>query len=414
MINTHDDLSRIGKQLMFAEPFYGIFLSTLNKVIRDDVPTAGVCKNGINYQLCINEEFWTSLDNDKKKIGLLKHELLHICFHHLTEKDDYSDHELHNVAADVEINQYLTPDHYPTPDILLPSTFPELKLPLKAGTKKYYELLSQAKQNNTSPTLKALLDGEPNAGGKHGDGDNLNDKGKSSGGSTASNLHPTWKEFDSLSEADKKLVKAQIDHQIKNITESQRDMGFIPSELKSYIDSLFELKPQSFDWKGYFRRFFGSSSKIYTKKTRRKLNKCFEENPAIKIKQKKKVLIGVDTSGSVSNKDLVEFFNEIYHMWKTGISITIAEGDADINNVYEYNGEMPTFVTGRGGTNMNPFVEYLNKNRQYNSLVILTDGFIPEKSVTTFKPLLTVICSKGEKVEKVKELGWNNVIKIQD
>jgi predicted metal-dependent peptidase len=75
---------------------------------------------------------------------------------------------------------------------------------------------------------------------------------------------------------------------------------------------------------------------------------------------------------------------------------------------------MPEFVTGRGGTNMNPFVKYLNENRQYNSLVILTDGFIPEKSVTTFKPLLTVICSKGEKVEKVKELNWNNVIKIQN
>jgi len=400
MINTYDDLSRIGKQLMFAEPFYGIFLSTLNKVIRDDVPTAGVCKNGINYQLAVNEEFWASLDNDKKKIGLLKHELLHICFHHLTDKDDFPDHELHNVAADVEINQYLTPDYYPTPDILLPSTFPELKLPLKAGTKKYYELLSQAKLSGASPALNALLDSDPSSGGKHG--------------STADGLHPTWKEFDSLSEADKKLVKAQIDHQIKSIVEGQRNMGFTPAELKGYIDSLFELKPQSFDWKGYFRRFFGTSTKIYTKKTRRKLNKRFEENPALKIKQKKNVLVGVDTSGSVSNKDLIEFFNEIYHMWKTGISITIAEGDANISNVYEYDGKMPTFVTGRGGTNMNPFVEYFNKNRQYNSLVILTDGFIPEKSVTTFKPLLTVICSKGEKVEKVKELGWNNVIKIQD
>ena len=260
MINTHDDLSRIGKQLMFAEPFYGIFLSTLNKVIRDDVPTAGVCKNGINYQLAVNEKFWASLDNDKKKIGLLKHELLHICFHHLTDKDDFPDHELHNVAADVEINQYLTPEYYPTPDILLPSTFPELKLPLKAGTKKYYELLSKAEQEGTSPTLNALLD-------------DLREEG----------LHPTCKEIDSLSEADKKLVKAQIDHQIKSIVEGQRNMGFTPAELKSYIDSLFEIKPQSFDWKGYFRRFFGTSTKIYTKKTRRKLNKRFEENPALKI-----------------------------------------------------------------------------------------------------------------------------------
>ena len=65
-------------------------------------------------------------------------------------------------------------------------------------------------------------------------------------------------------------------------------------------------------------------------------------------------------------------------------------------------------------TNMNTFVTYFNKNREYNSLIILTDGFIPEKSVNTFKPMLMVICSKGEKVEKVKELNWNNVIKIQN
>ena len=399
MISTHDDLSRIGKQLMFAEPFYGIFLSTLNKVVGNDVPTAGVCKNGINYQLIVNEEFWASLDNDKKKIGLLKHELLHICFHHLTDRDDFPDHELHNVAADVEINQYLTPDYYPSPDILLPSTFPELKLPLKAGTKKYYELLSQAKLSGLSPALNALLDSDPSSEGKHG--------------SVADDLHPTWKEFNDLSEADKKLVKAQIDHQIKSIVESQRDMGHVPSELKSYINSLFEVKLQSYDWKGYFRRFFGSSSKIYTKKTRRKLNKRFQENPSLKIKQKKKILVGIDTSGSVGDKDLVEFFNEIFHMWKTGVSITIAEGDAKVNNVYEYDGKLPEFITGRGGTNMNPFVTYFNKNREYNSLIILTDGFIPEKSVNTFKPMLMVICSKGEKVEKVKELNWNNVIKIQ-
>ena len=398
MNDVLNDVSKIAKQLMLKEPFYGLFLSTLNKCVRKDVPTAGVSKLNINYQLAINEEFWNSLDTDFKKIGLLKHELLHICFHHLAERSDFPDHELHNIAADIEINQYIDPLYYPNDSLLLPSSFPELNLPLKAGTKEYYKLLQQAKQNGTSPTLDKLL------------GD-LEGKGNGIG----NGLHPTWKEFDELSEADKRLVKAQIDHQIKELVESQdRSRGLIPSELESYINSLFEEKPSSYDWKGYFRRFFGSSSKIYTKKTRRKLNKRFEENPALKIKPKKKVLVGIDTSGSVGDKDLVEFFNEINHMYKTGISITIAEGDAKVHRTYEYNGKMPEFVTGRGGTDMNPFIEHFNENRQYNSLVILTDGFIGEKTINTFKPMLTVVCSKGEEIETMKTNGWNNVIKIQE
>jgi predicted metal-dependent peptidase len=402
MTNVLEDVGRIGKQLMLSEPFYGIFLSTLNKVVREDVPTAGVCKNNINYQLAINEEFWNSLDNDKKKIGLLKHELLHICFCHLEDREWFPNHDLHNLAADLEINQYIEPEYYPSEDIILLSTFPELKLPEKAGTKVYYELLEQAKKDGTSPSLNAMLDGDPSFGGNHG--------------CEAGKLHSTWKEFDSLSEADKKLIASQIKHQIKSIVENQKDTsrGFVPGELKNYIDSMFEITAPSYDWKSYFRRFFGSSSKIYTKKTRRKLNKRYEENPALKIKPKKHVLVGVDTSGSVREKDLIEFFNEIYHMYKTGITITVAEGDANIHNVYEYKGKMPEFVVGRGGTDMNPFIDYVNQHKQYSSLIILTDGYIGGKTSNTFKPMLTVICSNGNTIENVKQDGWGNIIKIQD
>ena len=150
MSSILEDVSRIGKLLIIKEPFYGIFLSTLNKVIRTDLDTAGVSKSNINYQLAINPKFWDSLDSDNKKIGLLKHELLHIAFNHLLERDDFPDHKLHNIAADVEINQYIDPQYHPTDDILLPSIFPELNLPLKAGTKKYYELLQQAYNQNLS------------------------------------------------------------------------------------------------------------------------------------------------------------------------------------------------------------------------------------------------------------------------
>jgi predicted metal-dependent peptidase len=100
-------------------------------------------------------------------------------------------------------------------------------------------------------------------------------------------------------------------------------------------------------------------------------------------------------------------------MHKTGVAITVAEGDADINNVYEYKGKMPQFITGRGGTDMNPFITYFNKHKQYNSLVILTDGHIGEKNVNTFKPMITVLCSEGNSIQDVKDNGWGNVIKMQ-
>jgi len=386
MLNILDDVSRIGKQLIIKESFYGIFLSTLNKVVRTDLDTAGVSKSNINYQLAINPKFWESLDNDNKKIGLLKHELLHIAFNHLLDRDNFPNHQLHNIAADIEINQYIDSQYHPVDDILLPSTFPELNLPLRAGTKKYYELLQQAYDQNLSKTLNDLMDGD--------------------------DFHMTWEEFENLSEADKKLIKSQIDHQIKNIAESNRNQGFIPGELKGYINSLFEITPPSYDWKAYFRRFFSSGIKIYTKKTRRKLNKRFIENPALKIKTKQNILVGIDTSNSVSENDLIEFFNEIHHIHKSGVSITIAEGDTDITNIYEYKGKTPEYVQGRGGTNMNPFIEYFNKNKQYTNLIILTDGFIGGNTIKTFKPTLMVLCSKGASVEEVKNNGWGSTIKI--
>ena len=82
-MTNNESLEKIAKSLMLKEPFYGLFLIMLNKVWRQDLPTAGVSRNNINFQLAINPEFWNSLSEDHK-IGLLKHELLHICFHHLS------------------------------------------------------------------------------------------------------------------------------------------------------------------------------------------------------------------------------------------------------------------------------------------------------------------------------------------
>jgi len=99
MQNKNDLLSKAGKDLMLKEPYYGIFLIMLNKFWSDRLGTAGVSKMGINYQLEINEEFWLKLTDDHR-LGILKHELLHIAFGHLTMYFNYSDKRRANVAMD--------------------------------------------------------------------------------------------------------------------------------------------------------------------------------------------------------------------------------------------------------------------------------------------------------------------------
>ena len=411
-------LARATKELMLKEPFYGLFLITLNKIWNEKIDTAGVSKNGINMQLAINSTFWENL-SPEYRVGILKHELLHIAFHHLSLRDKYKDHTLFNIAADLEINQYVNRDYLPggnypdkqtyeadlkifmdeverkitagecTPEegraemLKLPmralflEDFKELNLDTKAGTDYYYKELLKAQKckpgsKGHCPFLSDLTDG-------NGEGEG---NGKGGGGNSdprePHHAHTTWKEFENLSEAEKKLVEKQIDYQLKSVAEQvQKGRGYVPGEIKDYIDGLFNIEPPKFDWKGYLRRFIGGSVKTFTKKTRTKPSVRFEGQPGIKIKPKNNILVAIDTSGSVCNDELLEFFSEIHHMHKTGVEITVIQCDTRISSIKEYkrpeDGKIE--ITGRGGTSFQPVIDYYNENkRKYSCLVYFTDG----------------------------------------
>lgn len=345
-------VAKAAKNLLFKEPFYGLFLIGLNKVYTKNIPTACVSKNGINVQLSINPEFTEAL-SESHRIGLIKHELLHIAFGHLSVFDMYPDRKIFNIAADLEINQYIDPDYLPEGGLLL-NSFPELNLPVKAGTKVYYDLLTQAKDNGISPSLNNLLD--------EMDGTTQYD-------------HITWDEFKDLPDAEKKLIQKQIDHQIKDIAEETlKRCGNIPGELSGIIEKLNHIEPPKFDWRGYLRRFVGNSSIVYTKKLRRKYNKRYIENPGLKIKFKNHILVGLDTSGSVSKSELKEFLAEITHMHKTGHKITVAQCDTRINQIEDFNPKKDFTLKGRGGTSFQPVIDHFNEHGRYTALIYLTDG----------------------------------------
>jgi len=361
-----EELALAGKELMLEHPFYGMFLIGLNKEWNESIPTAGVSKHNINYKLVINTEFWASLSSDHKK-GLLWHELLHIVFDHLKLRDEFADKRLFNIAADCELNQYIIPSYLPD-GAILPSTFPNLKLERKAGTNYYYNMLLD---NQDDPDVQNMM----------GDADDM---------------HDTWKEFDNLSESEKKLLKSQAEYQLKEAAEEcLKSRGQLPGEIAHIYKRITEVTPSKFNWRAYLRRFAGNSYIVETKLSRKKLNKRYPDAPGMKFKPKKHILVAIDTSGSVSNDELVEFFNEIRHIHKTGTEITVLQCDTQINSIEKYDPKKDVRVQGRGGTEFDPVIDYYNKNsKRFTCLVYLTDG----ECYTTITPrgrMLWVISSKA-------------------
>jgi len=84
----------------------------MNKVWRMNLDTAGVSKHNINVQLAINPVFWEHLSSEYR-VGILKHEILHVAFQHLLLRDSYTNKKLFNIAADLEINQYIDRAYLP-------------------------------------------------------------------------------------------------------------------------------------------------------------------------------------------------------------------------------------------------------------------------------------------------------------
>lgn len=399
------NVSTISKRIMLTSPYYGLFLSTLDKQLSKDVPTMGLGKSGINVNLLINEKYWESIPENIRE-GAMQHELLHLCLQHLSIMDKYPDKELLNVATDCEVNSHIKPekrdnDNWATVENLNKQY--NLNLKPAQGTDEYYSILSKLSPQQQ----QQIKDDFGNGSGKEGDesdeesegdgkskGKSKPDKGKPN--SNQRGDHNSWKKFEDLNETEKKLVQKQVEHQMKAVAEQMKDRGLIPSELKNIIEKLSEVEEPKFDWKGYMRRFAGGSTKIYTKKVRRKQSKRYDDAPGLKIKQKKHILVFNDSSGSVSDSDYQEFIQEIHHISRTGTEVTIADFDMDVQNVRKFNIKHDNQRSGYGGTDFNPPVDYYNKNKnKYCSCIIFTDGYCSPPSVQPNGKILWVICSNG-------------------
>jgi predicted metal-dependent peptidase len=126
-----------------------------------------------------------------------------------------------------------------------------------------------------------------------------------------------------------------------------------------------------------------------------------------------KLLIGIDTSGSISEDDLDLFYSTINQFFKYGIeSLSVLQFDSeikgDILSVKKAQKEIQ--IKGRGGTSFQPIIDYFSKTKNYDGLIIFTDGYAakPEINPKLKKKILWICDNKnnyGSHNKWMKKLG---------
>jgi predicted metal-dependent peptidase len=100
-------------------------------------------------------------------------------------------------------------------------------------------------------------------------------------------------------------------------------------------------------------------------------------------------------------------------MYKQGAEIKVIECDAEVQRTYNYNGQLPTDVSGRGGTVFDPVFAFLRSNRltHYDGCIYLTDGYADEPTIRPPCPLLWVITAGGNSGD---HLRFGRIIKLPE
>jgi predicted metal-dependent peptidase len=176
--------------------------------------------------------------------------------------------------------------------------------------------------------------------------------------------------------------------QITDLVQSTTQWGSLPGDMVELIKKAAEGK---IDYRGALRTFRSSILSQKRRLTRMRPSRRFGfEQMGSHYDFTTRLLIAIDTSGSVGSEELGRYFRIITTFFKYGIQeIDVLMFDEEVQ------GEPITFteakknkqefkVHGRGGTNFQAPVNYVKEHPNYDGLIIITDGYAPTPEVPPF------------------------------
>ena len=192
--------------------------------------------------------------------------------------------------------------------------------------------------------------------------------------------------------------------EINEIITSTTNWGSIPGDMVEQIKASLIVR---LDYRKVLSSFHTSILSSHRHLTRMRPNRRsgFDQMGSI-YELASKLLVAVDVSGSVTSKTLQAFYSVIARFFKYGIeTIDTIQFDTELKELETFKKATKEIkVTGRGGTSFQPIFDYIREHRQYDGLIILTDGYAPAPRVDfPMRTKVLWICQGEEEYNEHKD-----------
>ena len=431
-------MQKMRVKLVYSNPFFGHLLMACNFIedSRLRAPMAVGVSNGIidlyynipRLNQCIEwgEEHKVKTPFDCV-LGVGEHECLHVIFKHflrVQNRDaillgsDGNIVRVWNLATDMAINQYISK---PLPlNPIVPEMF---SFPRDLSAEQYYDLLVEKykKSGNKINMSFPGMGGDPSdkEGEGEGEGGEGDDKDTNSGGEADGcglDDHSHWKEVPNDIAKKNDIENMAVRNAVVKAMEHAKKMGNMPGKLAEQIANI--IKEPEVDYWALFRDYVGGAMKIDSYYTWKRPHRRYgEEQKGKRSVRMGKLVLVIDTSGSIGDKEFAVFTTQIHYIRLVyKCEVDVIEIDADVQKHYKLRAgaKLDTEFKGRGGTDFRPAFDYIKKKGLNPDVVVyLTDldGTYPDKP--PHYPLIWVATPNSYRLRTNKPVPFGKLIKIK-
>ena len=383
-MNTTEKINKARTRLLIDSMFFGSIAMRLELIPDCSIPTMFINSKAIKY----NPDFVDGLSM-YELIGCLAHEILHVAGGHPWREND-RDHTLFSMAGDYVINDILLTDKFSLPaGCLYDKRFSGMSV------EEVYTVLKKEKEEQQKE--------EQQKDDNSGDDNSGDDKNKNTDIGGCGDYES---ETDSIESKENEIQWKQIISQAHLLSK-----GSIPAGLDRMIQSF--INPET-PWSVLLRDFVSRTAKndyTWTRPNTRYSRLKFIL-PSLISDELPKIVIGIDTSGSISQELLDLFAAEVSSIFNDyDATIEVIYCDYVIHGIETYTkSDLPLKLSpkGGGGTSFRPVFDYIENSGDIPAcLIYFTDlcGSFPEKEPDY--PVLWISTSGLDRVP------FGDVIKIK-